>query len=163
MPVINKLSAKFVEHIKSTGKAIRKSDGGGLYIYVKPNQTKFWEFRYTRPQDKAKACIGIGSALDVSLAEARIKAQEMRRLLIDGIDPQVHRESQKIKLMQEQLNTFRAVAEQWKSTKEGHLKPNTIYDNWRKLENYVLPTLGKMPVSEITAPLAISTLRPVDE
>ena len=63
---------------------------------------------------------------------------------------------------EEQANTFLAVAEQWKSTKEGHLKPKTIYDNWRKLENYVLPTLGKIPVTEITAPLAISTLRPVE-
>ncbi|WP_243637412.1 Arm DNA-binding domain-containing protein [Parashewanella curva] len=81
MPIINKLSAKTVEHLKSSGKAIRKFDGGGLYIYVKPNQTKFWEFRYTRPTNKNKACIGLGSITDVSLADARSNAQEMRRLL----------------------------------------------------------------------------------
>ncbi|WP_416351537.1 tyrosine-type recombinase/integrase [Parashewanella curva] len=35
-------------------------------------------------------------------------------------------------------------------------------DNWRKLENYVFPFLGSMPIKEITAPIAIQILRPVE-
>ena len=162
MPILNKLSVKAVEALKSNGKVIRKSDGGGLYILVKINQTKFWEFRYTKPTTGKKTFMGVGSFPDVSLADARKRASVYRSKLYEGIDPQLFLAEQKRIYAEEQANTFKAVAKQWKSTKEGHLKPKTIHDNWRKLENYIFPKLGKMPVNEITAPVAISILRPVE-
>ena len=162
MPILNKLTAKGVEVLKANGKTIRKSDGGGLYLLVKVNQTKFWEFRYTKPSTKKKTFMGLGSYPDISLAEARNKASTFRTQLINGVDPQLFMAEQKRLLAEAQANTFQVVAEQWKSTKVGRLKPKTISDNWRKLENYIFPTLGKLPVKDLTAPIAIQTLRPIE-
>ncbi|RLV58399.1 DUF4102 domain-containing protein [Parashewanella curva] len=162
MPVLNKLSVKAIEALKAQGKVVRKSDGGGLYLLVKVNQTKFWEFRYTRPVTGKKTLMGLGSFQTVSLADARKKASIYRAQLAEGIDPQLFIAEQKRIHAEEQANSFLVLAQQWKSTKEGHLKPKTISDNWRKLENYVFPTLGSMPIKEITAPIAIQVLRPVE-
>ncbi|HVZ01613.1 MAG TPA: Arm DNA-binding domain-containing protein, partial [Dongiaceae bacterium] len=53
-------------------------DGAGLYLQVSRAGTRSWIFRYTlagRTRD-----MGLGSARDVSLAEARTKALEARKL-----------------------------------------------------------------------------------
>ena len=95
MPILNTLSVKAIEALRASGKVIRKSDGGGLYILVKVNQTKFWEFRYTKPATGKKTFMGLGSFPDVSLAEARKRASIYRSKLFEGIDPQLFLAEQK--------------------------------------------------------------------
>lgn len=160
MSGLNKLTVKKVTNLKPTnGKSVRKSDGGGLYIYVKANGTKFWEFRYTKPATGKKTFIGIGSYPDLALAEARDKAFEMRRLLHEGIDPQTDRIEKKAKYKLLQTYTLLYVAKQWRQLKEGQLKEKTLLDNWRKLEKYAFHKLGNIPVKSITAPIVIEVLR----
>ena len=71
---VHRLSAKTVEKTKEPGDYC---DGGGLYLQVSPTQSKSWIFRYKR--HGKSHWMGLGSAQDVSLAEARTKAQDMRR------------------------------------------------------------------------------------
>ena len=62
MAILNKLTAKEIDSPSpKTGKSIRKSDGGGLYLHIKPSGAKCWEFRYTRPLTKKPTFMGIGS------------------------------------------------------------------------------------------------------
>ncbi|MBF4328572.1 integrase, partial [Vibrio anguillarum] len=51
----------------------------------------------------------------------------------------------------------------WMDTKRHKLKEKTIEGNWRKLELYAFPMIGKIPVSKITAPMAIAALKPVEK
>jgi hypothetical protein len=60
-------------------------DGGGLFLYVKANGDKWWRFIYTLA-DKPKK-ISFGLYPQMSLAEARVKAEEARESLANGIDP----------------------------------------------------------------------------
>jgi len=160
MAGLNKLTVKQIQNLKSVdGKSIRKSDGGGLYIYVKPNGSKFWEFRYTRPVTGKKTFIGIGPFPDVSLSEARDKALEMRKLLHDGIDPQIDRIERKAKLKLLQTYTLKYVADQWRELKVSQVKDKTMLDNWRKLEKYAFHKLGDIPVKSLSAPIVIEVLR----
>src|SRR5687768_3095644 len=78
----NRLSAAFVTRAREPG---RFGDGGGLYLQVKPGGTKSWLFRY-QLQGKARQ-MGLGPADIVGLAEAREKARECRRTILDGADP----------------------------------------------------------------------------
>src|SRR5688500_10765559 len=61
------------------------ADGGGLYLQVSKFLTKSWAFRYTL-QGRAREA-GLGPLHTVTLAEARSKATDYRKLLLDGVDP----------------------------------------------------------------------------
>lgn len=77
----NRLSARAVQ----TAKSGYHCDGAGLYLLVTPAGTASWVFRYTLRGKKRE--MGLGSAADFSLAQARERASAQRRLLADGIDP----------------------------------------------------------------------------
>lgn len=158
----NNLTARQVQTAKPKDKLYRLSDGGNLYFCVRTSNSRSWQFRYKRPGQDKITYLSFGTYPDMSLAEAREKALEARKMLADGIDPQLAKEEQKAKVIVEQNATFKFVAEQWKVTKEGQLKEKTLNGNWRKLELYVFPKLGTIPVSKITAPIAIATLRPIE-
>src|SRR4051812_18074075 len=79
---VNRLSAKGVEKIALPGYFC---DGGGLYLQVSAGLTKSWIFRFS--QDGRAREMGLGSYRDVTLAEARLKAEEARKKLANGVDP----------------------------------------------------------------------------
>ena len=85
----NKLSARQVAAFTEPNVY---SDGGGLYLRVRPSGTKSWIF--VRIVNKRRRELGLGSALDVTLAEAREKASELRRMFRDGKDPVAERRAQ---------------------------------------------------------------------
>ncbi len=66
---------------------IRKklSDGGGLQLWVQPDGSRLWQFAY-RHQGKQKQ-LAFGPYPEVTLAQAREKRTDARRLLRNGIDP----------------------------------------------------------------------------
>jgi Arm DNA-binding domain len=82
MAKANALSAVFVKQCRKPGVY---RDGQGLILRVESTGTKRWVLRVTL-RGKSRD-IGLGSANDVSLIEARDRAHELRRLVRDGIDP----------------------------------------------------------------------------
>src|SRR5215471_5612076 len=83
----DRLSAAFVRGVKSPGKY---HDGGGLLLQATATRTKgivtlAWLFRFQI--DNRERAMGLGSARVVSLAEAREKANGLRKQLAAGIDP----------------------------------------------------------------------------
>ena len=87
---VHRLSAKSLERGRPPGYYC---DGGGLYLQVSPTQSESWIFRYTR-QGRSRE-MGLGSARDVTLAQARAKASEARRQLTEGVDPLAAREGRR--------------------------------------------------------------------
>src|SRR5258708_12125630 len=92
------------------------ADGGGLYLQVAPTGAKTWIFRFQiagRRRD-----MGLGSATVFSLAEARQKAADARRLVAGRIDPIEHRASQAAAgaLATAKAGTFKACAAQYISS-----------------------------------------------
>ena len=85
-------------------------DGGNLWITVR-GDTRAWTFRYKSPKTGKRREMGLGPARDISLADARLKATENRRLLLQGIDPLEEKARQKGETVQER--TFAQVAEQY--------------------------------------------------
>src|SRR5690349_3866430 len=71
--------------VKSISKAGMHSDGGGLYLHVSSAGAKSWVFRWKR--DNRSRDMGLGPAVDVSLAEARELATDARRTVRQGGDP----------------------------------------------------------------------------
>src|ERR671932_630549 len=77
-----RLSAVAVAKLTKPG---RYAVGDGAYLQIAAGGTKAWVFRYKR--DGRARHMGLGPVSLISLAEARDKAGEARRALLNGDDP----------------------------------------------------------------------------
>src|SRR3954471_9795216 len=76
------LSAVAVAKLTKPG---RYAVGDGAYFQIAAGGTKAWVFRYQR--DGKARHMGLGPVSLISLAEARERARQARRALLDGDDP----------------------------------------------------------------------------
>ena len=81
-----------IRNAKPADKAIKARDGGGLYLLINPNGSRWWRLDY-RFGGKRKT-LSMGIYPDVPLAKARERREEARRLLAEGIDPGENRKIQ---------------------------------------------------------------------
>jgi len=154
-------SAKSVEAIKEVGY---HTCAKGLYLQVSKQGTKSWLFRYTSPITKKRREMGLGSLDFVSLAEARQLAVDNKRLVIDGKDPIEERKQSQLQKQLEQARnlTFREVAEACIQSKSHGWKNAKHAQQWtNSLEAYVFPTLGHLPISEVSTDLVLKILDPI--
>ncbi len=139
-------------------------DGGGLTLQITPTGAKSWLFRYMVAGKPFG--MGLGPTHTVSLAEARQKALDARKLLIDGINPLAAKKQSKIAaaLADAKMMTFDQCAKAyimahkagWKNAKHGDQWTNT-------LKTYASPVFGHLPVAEIDTGLVVKCLAPIWE
>jgi hypothetical protein len=82
---------------REDGKPAKLADGLGLALWVMPNGAKYWRWKY-RVLGKEKL-LALGVYPEVSLKEARLKRDEARKLLADGIDPGAKRKEDKLTVL----------------------------------------------------------------
>ncbi|HCL5348485.1 TPA: tyrosine-type recombinase/integrase [Salmonella enterica subsp. salamae serovar [1],40:z35:e,n,x,z15] len=151
-----------IKAARPADKEYTLQDGNGLYLLIKPNGSRIWRFRYSRPGDGQRVLLSFGSLGEVTLADARKRREEYRAMLAKGIDPQRHQQQQQEAESIRRNNTFRKVAANWYEMKLAqNLAPNTIKDIWRSLEKYVFPDIGDTPVNELTARQFVTLLEPI--
>ena len=108
--------------------------------------------------------IGISPYPEVSLAEARAKATELRLQIRNGIDPIAHKQQQLEKLHVQQLRnkTFMECAEVVIANKTRELKNEKHIGQWSStLETYIYPMLGNLTISAITKVDIVEALKPI--
>lgn len=114
----------------ATAAAGYHADGDGLYLLVAPEGTASWVFRFTLRGRKRE--MGLGAASVFSLAEARQRATQQRKLLADGLDPIEHRNalrSAKRRLWGEAAEEFIAAHEPgWKTPEQAHQWRQSLID-----------------------------------
>ena len=157
----NPLTATQILQAKPKEKEYNLLDGDGLALRIKPNGSKLWIFNYYRPITRKRANLSIGKYPAISLAKARTKAIEARELLADGIDPKEHRDDTLREKQLELSNTLQAVFDDWLEVKKTSIKEQTAKKLKQRIEKYLLPDLGKLPLGDITAPQAIKTIKPI--
>ena len=149
---VRPLSDAAIRAAKPRAKPFRLFDGLGLYIEVHPSGAKLWRMKY-RFDGKEKR-LAFGAWPEVSLAQARARRADARRILAEGIDPgQARRRA---------APSFDAVAREWIGR---HLAPKAEKHRVsvaRRLERDVLPFLGDRPVDEITAPEVLDVVRRIE-
>ena len=101
-----------VQQAKPKGKEFDLVDGDGLAFRVKPNGSKLWILNYYRPYTRKRTSLSLGTYPSITLAEARQKRTELRKLLIDDIDPKEYREEQSRVSQEAHGNTLERVAAQ---------------------------------------------------
>jgi integrase len=158
---LNRLSTFKVEKAKQPGMY---ADGGGLYLRVAEGGSKQWIFRYVtngRLRD-----MGIGPCHTLTLAEARERATEARKLRLDGTDPIDHKHQHRAAAVAAAagLKTFRECAGGFIRDNEKKWSSVKHRDQWKTtLDDYVHPTLGNLPVASIDTPLVLKVIKPLWE
>lgn len=134
--------------IKPLEKTKRYSDAHGMYLEVTPTGNMWWRMKYRF--DGKENRFSMGTYPFVGLAAARVKRDEARRLLADGIDPNQVKKAKQQKEME--VDSFQYVALEWYAKKASTWAESTSKKIKRRLEVDILPYLGKRPISEVTAP-----------
>ena len=79
------LTVKEIENARADGADRWLNDGGGLFLHVRPGGTKTWRLRYT--VGGKRRIVDLGDAKLKSLVEARQDADQLRRVVDNGLDP----------------------------------------------------------------------------
>ncbi len=154
------LTASQVKQAGPRDKAYKLSDEKGLFLLVHPNGSRYWRLKY-RYAGREKL-LALGVYPDVSLATARSKREEARKLLEHEVDPGQERKIQKLTRTQQQDDSFRAVATEWFQTKMCDLSKSHQDRTWSALEKDIFPAIGSRPIAKVTAPELLMVLRKVE-
>jgi integrase len=141
-----------IKQAKPRGKSYKLTDGGGLYLEIKPNGGRFWRYRY-RLMGKENV-YALGTYPETMLADARRDHEGARKLVGQGIHPAHHRQAERQQQALAAENTFKVIAKAWiedASKKKGW---SETYDQQvrRTLKLHAYPSLGNKPISSITYP-----------
>jgi integrase len=157
-----RLSDRQLKAIKPKDKDYVLTDGAGLQLRVRVNRSMQWNFNYRHPVTKNRINMALGPYPEVSLAQARKKTVEARELLAQGIDPKAQRNELHEAKRAETEHTFENVATAWFELKKDSVTPAYAEDIWRSLTLHVFPDMRTTPLSEVTAPMVIKLLRPIE-
>lgn len=160
IPPAMPLSDIQIRNLKPRDRSYKVSDFEGLFVLVKPNSSKLWQLKYR--VDGKERLFSIGVYPEVSLAQARRAKDEARAKLAAGADPSEVKQEEKRQKREARANTFEKIGATFltKQRKEGKSAATLSKTEYHlKLAN---ADFGRKPISEITAPMILKTLRKVE-
>jgi len=154
------LTAKAVERAKTPGR-YRCGLVRGLYLQISDNGAKSYVLRFER--QGRERMMGLGSASEFSLGEARERARAARQLLADGLDPLAAKQAnrQAAKLAEARQVSFKEAAERYFNQHESKWRSASHRDEFlRSLAAYAYPVLGDMDVAAIDTADVLRAIEP---
>jgi integrase len=151
-----KLTDSEVKRAKASDKPWKISDGHGLFLLVQPTGGRLWRFAYRF--DGRQKLLALGSYPSTTLAMAREKHMEARRLLAQVIDPSEAKKAKKAAGI-----TFRTVAEEWYAA--WHANKSQRYREYvrRRFRDDIYPSLGNKPIAQITTPMIVAIGKKIEQ
>jgi len=162
MPKIAKeLTAVEVRRISHAGK---HAVGGvpGLLLQCGEHNARSWVLR-TKVGARRRE-IGLGPFPEVTLADARAAAREIRAKIRDGIDPVQERRAARAALVAAEAKSikFREAAEKFLAMKKNEFRNSKHRQQWTAtLETYAFPVIGNLPVDAVGLPHIVAVLQPL--
>ena len=153
------LSAAKIKALKAPGDYL---DGRGLYLQVRNETSKSWLLKYSI--DNRAREMGLGSAFDFTLAEARDMRDQFRKLAKQGIDPIDHRRAQKAEkaLDRARALTFKEACARYIAANRSGWKNIKHASQWEAtLKTYAYPAIGALPMQAIDTALVMKVLDPI--
>ncbi len=152
--------------VKNAKPGERLSDGqvAGLRLDVDPRGGRSWVFRYTSPTTGKERYMGLGSADEVSLVEARDRAQAARKLIRDGQDPIDDRNASRVatRIIAARAVMFREYALGFIGRMEAGWKNSKHRQQWtNSLKTYAFPLIGQTPIAEVDTTEVMKVLTPI--
>ena len=134
-----------VRSAKPEEKEYSLVDGDGMSLLVKPNGSKYWRFRFRFGGKQHLMAFGVYP--EISLANARQKREEARKLVAAGIDPREHKRALKEEQAKE-IITFEKVAREWLATNQKWSEDHANRVK-KSLEDNIFPAIGTCNIAEL--------------
>ncbi|WP_165078322.1 MULTISPECIES: integrase arm-type DNA-binding domain-containing protein [unclassified Desulfovibrio] len=146
---------------KPQTKTVRMFDGGGLYLELAPSGGKWWRLKY-RVEGKEKR-ISLGTYPTIGLKEARLRRDDAKRLLANGIDPSAQRQATKASIQSKRADSFEAVSREWFAKHVNQLAPSYGKKVRSLFEKKVFPVFGGKHIAEVEPSDILMAARHVEE
>ncbi|MCM7504752.1 tyrosine-type recombinase/integrase [Enterobacter kobei] len=146
-----------VRTAKPTDKQYKLTDGNGMHLLVHPNGSKYWRLQY-RFSGKQKM-LALGVYPDVSLADARARRDEARKLLANSIDPGDKKKNDKVE--QEEARTFEQLAIEWHATNKKWSEEHSRRV-LKSLEDNLFPAIGKRNIIDLKTRDLLAPIKAVE-
>ena len=157
----HQLSELQVRRVKPPEKPRKMFDGGGLYLLIHPNGSRYWRLKYRHTGKERLLALGVYP--EVSLADARERADDARRLVASGVDAVHDRRARRASSAAESAQTFRAIAEEWLATRAGVWSSSYGEGVRSALAFNLYPPIGSLPIRQITVPIMREALLPMEQ
>ncbi|PXK72862.1 MULTISPECIES: tyrosine-type recombinase/integrase [Enterobacteriaceae] len=134
-----------VRSAKPQEKEYTLVDGDGMFLLIHPNGSKYWRFRFRFGGKQHLMAFGVYP--ETSLADARQKREEARRLVAAGIDPREHKRAVKEEQAKEVI-TFESVARDWHASNQKWSESHSGRV-LKSLEDNLFAAIGKRNITEL--------------
>jgi integrase len=150
-----------IQNAKPASKPYKLADAGGLFLLIQPNGSKLWRLKYRH--HGVERSLSFGPYPSVSLAGARARRDEAKKLMTEGVDPAVRRKLDRIAAETSARNTFGLVVTEFLSNQEANsAAPATLAKNTWLLEDLAKP-LRNRPITEITSAEILDLLKRIEK
>ncbi|WNI84406.1 tyrosine-type recombinase/integrase [Citrobacter portucalensis] len=156
-----KLTATEIKASKPKDKVYKLSDGGGMYLEIFPNGTKSWRLKYRIGGKEKRVVFGVYPT--VSLAEARTKRDEAKRILAAGGDPGREKQAEKQAKVMAVANSFERLALEWHEHKSPNWSAGYSSDILEYLKKDIFPYIGTRSITDIKPAEMLSVLRKMEQ
>jgi integrase len=154
------LSDAKVRNASPKAKPYKITDGEGMFLLVTPSGSKYWRLKYIFVGKEKLLALGVYP--EVSLADARERRLQARKILAAGNDPgEVKKEAKRLAGLKNN-NAFETVAREWFEKRKHGWVDSYSERMLARLESHIFPKLGQRPIADITAPEILAMLRVVE-
>ncbi|MTC60091.1 Putative prophage CPS-53 integrase [Providencia rustigianii] len=143
----NKANSQTSRASKPKDKAYKLSDGGGMYLEVTPNGSKYWRMKYRYAGKEKRLALGVYPS--ISLAQARAKREEAKRILALGDDPSLVKKAEKREKESQINNSFEKITLEWHDYKKPNWSEGYADDLLEAFQKDIFPYIGKVSITEI--------------
>lgn len=149
-----------IRKTKPKDKPFKLSDEKGLYLLITPAGGKLWRLKY-RFNGKEKL-LALGTFPEVSLANARDRRDDARKLIANKIDPGEMRKITKSENDEKAANSFEVLAREWYLKKSPNWADTNASKIIRRLEVNIFPWIGARPIAEIKPMEVLTCVRRIE-
>lgn len=144
-------------------KKLHDGARNGLHILCHPSGRKVFAVRYTHPVTRKEQTLTIGEYPHVSLKMARDRAEKARGLRVLGVDPREDERRKEEAFRAAAEDTFEQLGREWMKVRGARWSEVYRHKIRTMLERHLYPVIGQKPITQVSAPLLLSLLRPIEE
>lgn len=155
------LTDTHIRNSKPKARAYKLSDGGGMYLLVKPSGARYWRLDYRFSGKRRTLAIGVYPL--VTLSNARARREEARSRLVQNEDPGLAKRQNQRATKYANENTFEGIAREWIDNQRSRLSARYRALLLSRLEADIFPQIGSRPIGNIDAPELLDALRKIEQ
>ena len=153
------LSDIAARNAKPEPKQRKLADEKGLFLLVHSNGSKYWRLKYRI--GGIEKLLALGVYPEVSLADARQRRDEARKLIANGTDPNELKKQAAAAAVIVSANTFEAIARMWINMNTKNNSPSHREKTLRRFEIYLFPWIGNKPIKDLLPHHVLEAVRRV--